>query len=86
VPAKTNAERLLLVSPELASVLATIITRLRRDNGGTIPLVARYDSYEATTGPPLPHLFQRRHVARRMVIDSGRVRDLLNDTLAHRPA
>ena len=29
VPSKTNEERLLLVSPELASVLAAIITRLR---------------------------------------------------------
>src|SRR6266498_3903402 len=60
VPSKSNEERLLLVSPELASVLATIITRLRGDNAGVIPLVARYDSCEHVTGPPLPHLFQRR--------------------------
>ncbi len=56
VPSKSNEERLLLVSPELA----TVISRLRGDNDGVIPLVARYDSCEHVTGPPLPHLFQRR--------------------------
>jgi site-specific recombinase XerD len=61
VPSKTNEERLLLVSPELANVLATIITRLRNENGGTIPLTARYDRHERVTGSPLPHLFQHRH-------------------------
>ena len=60
VPSKSNEERLLLVSPELASVLATVISRLRGDNAGVIPLVARYDSCEHVTGPSLPHLFQRR--------------------------
>ena len=48
VPSKSNEERLLLVSPELASVLATVITRLRDDNDGTVPLVARYDHHERT--------------------------------------
>ncbi|MCK2238964.1 MULTISPECIES: hypothetical protein [unclassified Crossiella] len=37
VPSKSNEERLLLVGPELASVLATVITRLRTENGGTVP-------------------------------------------------
>lgn len=60
VPSKSNEERLLLVSPELAAVLATVISRLRGDNDGVIPLVARYDSCEHVTGPSLPHLFQRR--------------------------
>lgn len=64
VPSKTNQERLLLVPPELASVLAEIITRQRRDDG-RIPLVARYDPYERVTGPPLPHLLQRRRGWRR---------------------
>lgn len=52
VPSKTNEERLLLGSPELASVLASLITRLRTRNHGTIPLTARYDHHEHTTGPP----------------------------------
>lgn len=60
VPSKNNDERLLLVSPELASVLASIISRLRADNDGALPLTARYDGHEKVTGPPLPHLFQHR--------------------------
>ncbi|MEU7764992.1 hypothetical protein AB0B25_07695 [Nocardia sp. NPDC049190] len=64
VPSKTNEERLLLVSPELASVLAIVISRLRRTNGGLVPLSARYDPHERTTGPDLPHLFQRRNAHR----------------------
>ncbi|MDN5919902.1 MAG: site-specific integrase, partial [Pseudonocardia sp.] len=59
VPSKTDEERLLLVSPELTSVLATIVSRLRREGGGAIRLVARWDSKEKVLGPPLPHLFQR---------------------------
>jgi Phage integrase family len=82
VPSNNNQERLLLISPELASVLATIITRLRHRNGGSVPLVARYDHYEATTGPALPHLFQRRHGSRRDVIIPGVIRVLLNEALA----
>ena len=54
VPSKTDEERLLLVSPELASVLATFIKRLRGDNNGSIRMVARYDPHEKTSGPPLP--------------------------------
>jgi site-specific recombinase XerD len=82
VPSKGNEERLLLVGPELASVLATTITRLRTDNGGTVPLVARYDHHERTTGPLLPHLFQRVHGARREVISPGTVYKLINTALA----
>jgi site-specific recombinase XerD len=82
VPSKTNEERLLLVSPELASVLATIITRLRAQNGGTVRLVARYDTGEQVTGPPLPHLFQRRRAWRSAAISYAFVQTMLTDTLA----
>ncbi|MGH3621923.1 MAG: hypothetical protein ACRDQ5_09045 [Sciscionella sp.] len=68
VPSKTNEERLLLISPELASVLAAIVKRLRDENTGTIPLVARYNLHEKITGPPLPHLFQRKRGWRPSVI------------------
>ena len=63
-------------------MLATIITRLRAGNDGTVPLVARYDHHERTTGPLLPHLFQRAHGARREVISPGTVYKLLNTALA----
>lgn len=82
VPSKSNEERLLLVSPELASVLATVISRLRGDNDGVVPFVARYDSHELVTGPALPHLFQRRVGWRRDVITTNMVYQLLNDSLA----
>ena len=82
VPSKSNEERLLLVDPELASVLATIITRLRAGNGGSVPLVARYDHHERVTGPLLPHLFQRARGARREVISPGTVYKLINTALA----
>ncbi len=76
-----NEERLLLVSPELASVLATIVTRLRQPNDGTIPAAKRYDVHERTTGPNLPHLFQRRVGWRSEVIAMQTVQKLLTLTL-----
>jgi site-specific recombinase XerD len=83
VPSKSNEERLLLVSPELASVLATIVTRLRHANGGTVPQTARYDSHERVTGPALPHLFQRRTSSWQWhVISTSTIQTLLNQTLA----
>lgn len=80
VPSKSNEERLLLVTPELASVLACIIGRLRRPDG-TIPPVARYDNHERLTCPELPHLFQRRRAWRRRVICRPTVQNLLNAVL-----
>lgn len=71
VPSKSNEERLLLVSPELASVLSTIISRLRDLNGGSIPLTSRYDVHRRVTAPALPHLFQWR-VAWRWEVPASR--------------
>lgn len=79
VPSKTNEERLLLVTPELASVLASLISRLRNRHDGAVPLVARYDNYEATTGPLLPHLFQREYGSGPAVMSPTTVRDMLRD-------
>jgi hypothetical protein len=58
-PSKTDAERLLLVSPELAEVLTAIIFRVRAGNA-SLPLVSTYDVFEQTWSPPMPYLFQRR--------------------------
>ncbi|WP_240512554.1 tyrosine-type recombinase/integrase [Streptomyces griseoruber] len=83
VPSKNNEERLLLISPELASVLATVITRLRHANGGTIPLTSQYDPHERAFGPILPHLFQRRTRGHRNeVMCHTTVQNLLDATLA----
>lgn len=58
-PSKTDAERLLLVSPELGEVLTAIIFRVRAGNAA-LPLVSAYDVFEQTWSPPMPFLFQRR--------------------------
>ncbi|MGH3608458.1 MAG: tyrosine-type recombinase/integrase, partial [Pseudonocardiaceae bacterium] len=81
VPSKANEERLLLVSPELASVLAALVTRLRSLAGGGVPLTARYDYHEHLTGPPLPHLFQHRIGWRWEVPTPGTVQKWLTDVL-----
>lgn len=56
VPSKSNEERLLLVGPELASVLATVITRLRRE---TLQCPSRAPSPPSTAAAvprmPAPH-------------------------------
>ncbi len=59
-PSKTDSERLLLVSPELAEVLTAVIFRVRAGNAA-LPLVSAYDVFEQTWSPPMPFLFQRRY-------------------------
>ena len=78
LPSKTDQERLLLISPELASVLATIISRLRNANAGTVPLTSQYDRHERQTRPPLPHLFQRKIGHRNEVFSVTTVQNLLD--------
>ena len=73
VPSKTNQERLLVVTPDLASVVG----RLRAVGDGAVPLVARYDAHERVWGTPLPHLFQRARDYRSWVINAGMVNELL---------
>jgi integrase len=71
-PSKNDAERLLLVSPELGEVLTAIIHRVRGANAA-IPLVSAYDELELVWSPPMPFLFQRtfntehRHMPRAYV-------------------
>ena len=67
-PSKTDAERVLPVAPELASVLARVITRIS-DRDGVVPLVARYDGPERRWLPAQPHLFQRRFGGKPAVIN-----------------
>jgi integrase len=76
-PSKTDTERVIPADPGLTAALARIIRRARNGEG-RVPLVSRYDRYERTWGPPLPHLFQ--YVAGRhlQVLSPQRVRDLLD--------
>jgi integrase len=85
VPSKSGEERALLIGPELANVLATIITRLRHHHGGKIPAVSRYDPYERVEGPPLPHLFQHfsNRQSRNTVMSMGDIHRLLDLAVTH---
>jgi hypothetical protein len=80
-PSKTDTERLLVVSPELADVLATIIARVRGDNTA-IPLVRARDRHELVWSPPSPLLLQRRHGTEQHAISIGFVACLLDAALA----
>ena len=80
-PSKTDAERLLVISPELADALSAIITRIRRPDG-TVPLAAAYDTHERTWNPPMPLLFQRPAGLEDRPIAIGSIRDLLTSALA----
>jgi integrase len=73
-PSKTDAERLLVVSPELADVLAAIIGRIR-DPDGAVPCVTPYDPHERRWNPPLPLLFQRRFAMDSRAIPASTLRD-----------
>ena len=80
-PSKTDAERLLVISPELADVLSTIIKRVR-GTSQAVPLVAAYDDHERLWLPPAPVLFQRRIGAENRAIPAATVRKLLASALA----
>ena len=70
-PSKTDQERLLVVSPELADVLATIVGRVR-DATGRVPLVVSYDKNERVYNAPMPLLFQcRRRLEDRPVSETA---------------
>jgi integrase len=82
VPSKTDEERLLVVSPELADVLSAVIRRIR-EPGGAVPLVPVYDRYECLWQPPSPVLFQRRFPSEVRAISDTSLRDMLNAALVH---
>jgi Phage integrase family len=70
-PSKTDTERLLVISPELADVLSTIVARIRADQPH-VPLVVSYDKNERVYNPPMPLLFQwRRRLENRPVTETS---------------
>jgi integrase len=80
-PSKTDVERLLVIAPELADVLSTIICRIR-DQNAAVPLVIAYDIHERVWNPPMPLLFQRRIGIEHRPINAHGIRALLNAALA----
>jgi integrase len=81
VPSKTDTERLLVVSPELADVLSAVICRIR-DDAGAVPLAVTYDYHERVYGPPMPILFQHRVGLENRQISAPAIRKLLDLALA----
>ncbi len=80
-PSKTDTERLLVISPELADVLSAIICRVR-DRSGAVPLVVAYDYHERVFNPPLPLLFQRQVGTETRPITAPAIRKLLDAAVA----
>jgi len=76
-PSKTDTERLLVISPELADVLSAIICRVRNQSGA-VPLVVAYDYHERVFNPPLPLLFQRQVGTETRPITAPAIRKLLD--------
>ncbi len=80
-PSKTDAERLIVISPELADVLSDIIRRVQRPDGA-VPLVVAYDYHERVFNPPLPVLFQHPVGTENRHISPAAVRKLLDAAFA----
>jgi hypothetical protein len=80
-PSKTDTERLLVISPELADVLSVIICRVR-DDTAAVPLVVSYDENERLWNAPAPLLFQRRFGAEYRPISAVAIRLLINFAVA----
>lgn len=79
-PSKTDVERLLVVGPELADVLSTIICRIR-DADGAVPLIRARDYHELVWMDPAPLLFQHRVGAEPHRIGRERISTLLDQAL-----
>lgn len=79
-PSKTDVERLLVISPELADVLAAVIARVR-DSSGAVPLVVAYDVHECEFTSATPVLFQRHVGADNRPISDATIRKWITGAL-----
>ena len=84
-PSKTDIERLLVISPELADVLAAIVARTRDTCTGAVPDVIAYDRYECRFLPPMPVLFQHLEGLDRLPLSPGQRSPLDPRCLGTRP-
>ncbi|MFF7237734.1 tyrosine-type recombinase/integrase [Streptomyces collinus] len=80
-PSKTDEERLLLVSPELADVLSTIIARVRDPRTGAVPMLPSYDVAEKIWNPPMPLLFQWTYGGQRTTVSRNLIRRGINEVM-----
>lgn len=79
-PSKTDQERLILISPELADVLSAVISRVR-DSTVRVPLIPSYDLHEKTWNSPMPLLFQWSISLERRPVSGSMIRKALDETL-----
>jgi integrase len=79
-PSKTDRERILLISPELAHVFALVKRRIATADG-RVPLAVRYDDAERVYSPPLPHLFQLHTGSERRTMSPAWVRIAIKDAV-----
>lgn len=79
-PSKTDTERLLVVSPELAEVLSAVVSRVRGPNG-TVPLVRAFDAHERIWLSPTSRLFQHRVNGEDQAIKASLIATLLDEAL-----
>ncbi|MFF8868149.1 tyrosine-type recombinase/integrase [Streptomyces sp. NPDC015139] len=79
-PSKTDQERLLLVTPELADVLSAVVSRVRGSDG-RVPQVVSYDPHERIWNEPLPLLFQYETTDDNRRFAENFIRRVLQDTL-----
>ena len=80
-PSKTDAERLLVISPELADALSAIVTRIRAGQQ-QVPLVVSYDKNERVYNPPMPLLFQWRRRLENRTVSETALRSYLDHALS----
>jgi integrase len=80
-PSKTDSERLLVVSPELAQVLSEVIRRVRGPDGA-VRMVRAWDYHERVWLPPSPLLFQHKVGPEHKEFNIPFVSRLINDAVA----
>lgn len=80
-PSKTDAERLLVISPELADVLSQIVSRIRSGEPD-VPRVVSYDKNERVFNAPLPLLFQWHRRLENRAVSETALRHYLDHALA----
>ncbi|RLU76976.1 hypothetical protein CTZ27_38440 [Streptomyces griseocarneus] len=79
-PSKTDKERMLLISPELADVLSAVVSRIRQPDG-KIPTIPIYDRAERNWTAPMPVLFQWAVSGENRPVSPNTIRQALNETL-----
>lgn len=80
-PSKTDSERLLVVSPELADCLSEVVRRVRGPDGA-VRLVRAWDYHELVWLTPAPLLFQHRVGPEHKELNIPFVSRLINEALA----